>query len=286
MEPIPKVEVPKSPPSPEAKAPPPPKEKPMEKPATAPAGTPRATLEAIASGKPVAEATTPIENLPNRETVTALLTEANSILLELRDMRLLVNSVATQAADTPLGNEVRMDALRSILTMETQGLPPATATQLTAMQEKIKALNIPPHKPEQSAVLGLIASYNQMHPDKPIPEDIIEAVRSGKRDVAPVVAQMLQTNDALSEMTWRELTGREGFTRLTMSPERVLALSGLPQTPENMTKAQELFGVAKTMKEPPKITGDQVVMGLMYGAIGLQFFTQLTTQEPSGGGGH
>jgi hypothetical protein len=256
----------------------PPKEKPLS---AAPAAEPpktqaRATLEAIAEGKPVAEATAPVENLPDREAVTTLLTEANSILLELRDMRLLANSVATQAADTPLGNEVRLDALRSLVATD--------APELAPIREKIKALNIPPAKPENSATFSLLSRYNEQYPDKPIPSEMMEQVKSGKREASAVVAELLQSNNDLAAMTWKELTGVDGFTKLTPSPENILVLSGVPKTPENLKKMQELFGSVKTMKEPPMFSSDKIVMGLMFVAIGLQFFTQLTMSESSGGG--
>jgi len=294
MEPSPKPETPIAPPSPEAKptVPPVPKEQPAEqKPhgekSSAAAGTARKTLEDIAAGTPVAEAAKQMENTPSREAVSALLTEANVLLLELRDMRLLMTSLATQAADSPLGNEVRLDALRSLQNMDTRGLPPEQAAQVTLFQDKIKALKLPDAKPDASAALPLIARYNETHPDSPVPPEVVDQIRSGKREATETVAQMLQTNDDLAAMTWKELTGVEGFTRLTPTPGTMLDLAGISKTDENMKKASEIFSSAKsTMKEPQPSFKDQAVAGVMYGALAIMFVSQLATGGDQGGGGH
>lgn len=292
MEPTPKPEAPKAPPTPEAKSAvsaTPPKEKPAQKPETPPASTAaRHTLEEIAAGKPVAEATNPAENLPPRETVTALLNEANALLLDIRDMRLLVTSLATQAADSPLGNEVRIDALRSLSAMETKGLPADQAAKIQALQEKIKALNIPAPAPAESATLSLITRYNEQYADAPIPAEVVDQVKTGKREASQVLSQMLQTNDNLAQMTWKELTGMDGFTKLTPTPENMLNLAGIELTPENLQKAQEIFGQAAQMTQeaPPAGFIDQAMPVLMYGALGIMFVSQIATGEQGGGGGH
>lgn len=263
---------------------PPQKDLPKETPATqpqAPAGEARHTLEQIAAGTPVLEATAPkSEALPSRETTDAILAEANTILLELRDMRFLVNAIATQAADTPLGNEVRLDALRTLEKMNTIGLPPDQATQLNALQEKIKAMNLPSSTNE--ATLALLTKYNEQYPDQKIPESVMEKVRTGDKTAAESVAQMLQTNNDLSAMTWKELTGQEGFTKLPLSPGVVLDLAGLPRTPENEQKAGELFGAVRAMKEPPVSMKEQAVSVAMYGALAIMFFSQVALGQEGG----
>lgn len=284
MTPIPKPEAPKA-------APAPAKEKPA-----APVKTgdrrkteARGTLEQIAKGVPVLEATAApaVEALPSREVAQGLLAEANSILLELKDMRLLVNAIATQSADTPLGNELQMDALRAILTMETEGLPSEPAVKLVELQGKIKALNLPPAIPEASALIPVIEAYNAMHQDKPLPADIVMGIKKGDRAIAPSVAQMLQTNNDLAAMTWKEITGVEGFTKLSPSPGVILDLSGIPKTPENMKKANEMFADIRKMNKPPNEFADKAIMGIVYAATGLQAFIQIAMPEASqGGGGH
>lgn len=262
------------------------KEAPNEAPASAKAtaGKARATLEKIAAGTPVMEAAAAQpESLPPKETVDAILSEANSILLELKDMRLLVNSIATQAGETPLGQEVRFDALRSLEKMNTIGLPPDQAAQLSALQEKIKAFNLPEPNPSESATLALLTRYNTEHPDKPIPQSVLEKVSTGDKSAAESVAQLLQTNNDLSAMTWKELTNTEGFTKLNLSPGIVLDLAGLPRSKENMGKASELFGIPKTMKEPGPGLKEKLSAGVMYGALGIMFFSQIALGQEGGG---
>ena len=237
----------------------------------------RGTLEQIAKGTPVMEATTPTQETPiDHEAAKKILSEANAILLELRDMRLVINSIATQAADTPLGNEVRIDALRNLLTTDQPELAP--------LREQIKALNLPEPNPAASATLGILTSYNEQHPDKPIPNDVLDAIRIGKKEAAPAVAQMLQTNTDLAQMVWKDLTNVDGFTKLTLSPGVVLDLAGIPKTDKNLEKVSEIFGIVKQQHEKGAI-GEKIFMGAMYGALAIQFFSTIALGE-QGGGGH
>ncbi len=284
MEPAPKAELPPKP-VPEAKPVPAPakEEKPAGATPKAPESGARATLEKIATGTPVMEATKPPENLPNRETVTALLNEANTLLLDMKDLRLWMNAIATQAADTPLGNEVRLEALRSMLTVNGSGLPPETAGQLSDLQDRIRALKLPEKNPAESAVVATLTRYNESHPDTKVPDDVMEAVKSGKTDGAEAVAKMMQSDKDLAEMTWKELTGVDGFTELTPSPEAMLDLAGIAKSPENIAKAQEIFGIVREMKEPGAWK-ESLVMNFMYFALFMQFFNSIALGE--GGGGH
>jgi len=131
-----------------------------------------------------------------------------------------------------------------------------------------------------------MTSYNESHPDKAIPQDVLDAVRSGTKDAASTVSQMLQTNNDLAQIAWKDITGIDGFTKLTPSPGIILDLAGIPKNPENMKKANEIFGSVKQMKAPSSDIGQNIMMGAMYGAMGLQFFMQIASPESSGGGGH
>lgn len=283
MEPAPKPELPEKP-LPEAKPATPVKKDHAEKKPVSPSGTARHTLEEIASGKSVIEATKPTENLPSREMVSALLNEANVLLLDMKDMRLWMNALATQAADTPLGNEVRLSALRSLMTIKSDGLPPEQVDQLLELQAKIKSLTIPEAHPEQSAIFGIIDAHNQAHPENAIPQQTIDSLKSGGMDSSEAVAKMLQTNPDLAKATWKELTGVEDFNGLTPSPEAMLDLAGIPKSPDNLEKAKEVFGMVAQMKEPG-VGMDSLVMNFMYFALFLQFFSAVALGE-GGGGGH
>lgn len=250
----------------------------------------RGTLEQIAKGVPVTEATAPQkEALPSNEAMKALLEEGNAILLELKDMRLVANAIATQAADTPLGKEVQADALRNILTMSAEGLPPEQQVKLLEFQNKIKDMKLPEPNPSESAVLGILTSYNELHQDTPIPNEAIDAVRSGEKGAATTVSQMMQTNNELAQMVWKDLTGQDNMTSLNLSrPGIILDLAGLPQTEENKKKIAEMFTKIQSgeMKAPPASFGEQAYMGIMYLMLGIIAFSQIALGEGGGGGGH
>ncbi len=304
---------------------PPPKEHPhpqvaaKEKPQAAPpfeskpAHAAHTALEQIARGVPVAEATEIIsenaaaaksvsstetsastntevttrtkESLPNKEAIDHLLTETNALLLELRDMRLVLSALATQAADTPLGNEMRLDALRMVSKMSNADMPPDAVIKLDALQKQITDLKLPEPDPEQSALLPIIATYNEAHPDKAVPAEVIHQIKSGSRDAGSTIAQLLQTNADLAQPVWKELTGVDGFTGLHPTPENILQLAGIETTTENLSKAHEIFGRIQHMSPEEQVAFMDVLMPLfMKGALVLMFFMPLMTGQNEGGG--
>lgn len=292
MEPAPiKAEMPPRPAALEVKSttPPTPKEQQGEKPTEKTTETSaRSTLEAIANGTPVAEATAlKVENvpMPDREQVLKLLEETNALLLELRDMRLLVSAVATQAADTPLGNEMRIETLRMIRDMKTETVPPDQITAITILQEKIKGLHLPDANPKTSALIPIITTYNETHPDQTVPQTVIDQIQSGNRDTASTVAQFMQSNPDLAQDVWKQLTGVDGFSGLHPNATNVLQLAGIATTPENLAKANEIFGKAARMTPQQK---ESIITELtpmfMGGALILMFLTQTATGQGEGGG--
>ncbi len=278
--------------APEAKpsAPVPAKEQPVpsEKSATsADATTPRGQLEAIAKGTPVKEATAQKAEtvaLPDREKVDAILSEANTLLLDLRDMRFLLTAVASQAADTPLGNEMRLDTLRIIGKMSNADMPPEAVMKLDALQKQVTELKLPDPAPEKSALLPIIEVYNQAHPDKAVPAEVIDQIKSGSREASTTVAQFLQTNPDLAQPVWKELTGVEGFTGLHLTPTNVLELAKLPASPENVAKAKEMFGTIQKMSPAQQESlKDYLVPRAMFGAMLLMAVIQIGTGQGDGG---
>jgi hypothetical protein len=288
----PKIEGAAAPPKPEAaKAKPtPPKEKPVAtkdtKPATA--GGARKTLEDIASGKSVAEAVNPVVEqapLPDREVVSQILSEANSLLLDLKDMRILIAAVATQGADTPLGNEMRIDTLRMVANMSNENMAPESVVKLAALQKKIQDLKLPEAVPANSQLVQTISQYNEAHPDKAVPTEILDQLTSGQVESPQIAAKLLQSNTDLAAEVWKGITGQEGFTGFNPTPENILALTQLEATPENVAKMQAVFGSAKQAKESFDFVG-KVVPGIMLGALGIMFITQISGIEQAGAGGH
>lgn len=268
----------------------PPKEKPVhtsKETTSKPNGTSRKTLEDIAAGKPVAEAVAPkVEQtpLPDREVVSQLLAEANTLLLELKDLRILMAAVATQGADTPLGNQMRIDTLRMISSMTNENMPPESVVKLAELQKKIGDLKLPPVKPEDSQLLQTISQYNEKHPDKAVPAEILDQLKSGKVEAPQIAAQVLQSNTELAAEVWKGITGQENFTGFDPTPENILALTQLDPTPENLEKMKAVFGSAKQAKESFDFVG-KVVPGIMMGALAIMFITQISGIEQGGGGG-
>ncbi len=288
----PKIEGAIPPPKPESiKAKPtPPKEKPVAHTAETKSpskGASRKTLEDIAAGKPVAEAIAPkVEQvpLPDREVVSQLLAEANSLLLDLKDLRILMAAVAAQGADTPLGNEMRVDTLRMISAMRNENMPPESVVKLAELQKKIGDLKLPPAKPEESQLLQTISKYNEAHPDKVVPAEVLDQLKSGQVEAPQMAAQLLQSNTELAAEVWKGLTGQENFTGFNPTPENILALTQLDPTPENLEKMKAVFGTAKQAKESFDFVG-KVIPGMMMGALAIMFITQISGIDQSGGGG-
>lgn len=251
-------------------------------------GVARKALEDIAGGKPVAEAVAPTPEqtpLPDRETVSQLLTETNSMLLDARDPRILISALATQAIDTPLGNEMRIDTLRMVAKMSNENLPAEIVVKLDELQKKIQTLNLPDPKPEQSQLLQTIQKYNETHQDKPVSADLIDQIKTGKAESAPAVAQLLQSNNQLAADVWKEFTGMDNFTALNHpKAEQILALTEMNPTEENLKKMNEIFGAIKKSKEPIDLMS-KVVPGIIIGAMGIMFISQIGGVD-QGSGGH
>lgn len=269
---------------------PPPKDKLAPKPTEAkPQSVARGQLEKIAKGTPVAEALSSTEHvsMPDREKMTATLTEANKLLLDLKDIRLLLSAVATQAADTPLGRETQVDVLKTIRDMKADAIPPEKLSQLTALQDQIKGMNLPEVLPESSALLTTVKEYNAAHPDKAVPQDIVSQIASGQKEGAATVAQLLQTNPDVAQTVWKQLTGIDGFTGLHPTPQNILELSGIAVTAESLAKAKELFGNVNKMSPQEKTSiMDQLYPAIMKSALILMFFTQMASSDQQSGGGH
>ena len=228
----------------------------------APPGSPRAKLEHIAEGN-IAEAfAAPQENpLPSREVTQQLLTEANQALLDAQDARLLFSAIATQAADTPLGNQMRIDTLRML-------------GDFAPMQEKIKALNLPADDPTNNALIQTIQQYNEKYPTNAVPLENLTAL---------TLADLLQTDTKLAGAVWEGITGQAGLTGFHLEPKRILQIAELDITQKNMENAKALFTPMQEWKQPPASFMEKFTPTLMIGAMGIMFITQMATGEQQSG---
>lgn len=222
----------------------------------------------------------------DQEKITEALSQANSLLLDTRDPRILISAIATRCVDTPLGNETRIGTLKMIEKMSNADMSPTAVIQLDAVKKQIADLKLPDINPAESALIPVITRYNEAHPDKAVPTEVINQIKSGNRDAGSTVAQLLQTDTQLAGDVWKELTGIEGFTGLQhIEPGHILDLAGIPQTKENVAKANEIFGKVAAMPLKEEISfGEGLQKTVMAGGLLLMFFTQIISDK--GGGGH
>ncbi len=261
-----------------------PKEKPLPAPKeTHPTGVARKQLEDIAAGKPVLE--TVAEQTVRREQAMQLLNEANALLLDMKDLRLLVSSIATQAADTPLGKEMQMETLRMLKEIPVDGVSPDLALRLTALQTKLTALPIPDANPLDNPLISTIQQFNITHPDSRVPEELLSQIQSGDVKSPELIAQILQSNQPLAQIVWKELTGKEEFKGFNPQPDIMLKLAGIEVNDENMKKAKAIFASALPIKEKPDLTG-KLMSGALVGALTVMFVSQMAAPEGQQQGGH
>lgn len=248
----------------------------------------RHTLEDIAKGTPVAEALAPKAEtlpLPDSETITQTLAEANALLLDLRDMRLLVSSLATNAENTSLGMELKLDTLRMLGSMSNADLPNDAVIRLSDLQKKITAMNLPQKDPKTSALIPVLETYNSAHPEKALPQAVMESIASGQKDTAATIGHLLNSDPDLAGPVWKELTGIEGFTGLqNISGENVLKLAHIDPTPENQAKIHEMFDTIQRL--PPRqqeAIMDKLIPTLMLGGFTLMFLINIGTGQGNSG---
>lgn len=256
------------------------KEQPTPSQEKRPIGVSRKQLEDIAAGKPVLETITAQENLLSRDVVMQMLQEANALLLDMKDLRLIMSSLATQSADTPLGHQMQMEVLRMLKEIPVAGVSPDLAPQLTALQTKLGTLPIPEANTVDNPLISTIQSFNITHPDQRVPEELLSKIQSGDVKSSEMISSILEGNQQLAQTVWKELTGQEEFKGFAPTPEIILDLSGISKTPENLKKAQDIFATAAPLKEKPDMVG-KMMSGVLIGALSLQFVSQMVTNESS-----
>lgn len=246
-------------------------------------GVSRKQLEDIAAGKPVLEAVA--EQTISHEHATQLLNEANALLLDMKDLRLLVSSLATQAADTPLGNQMQMESLRMLKELSPETIPLDLVPRLTALQLKLNALPIQHANPENNPLISTIQQYNVTHPDSRVSEELLSQIQSGDVKSPELVAQILQSNQPLAQIVWKELTGQPNFKGFAPTKEIMLDLAGFEHSPANLEKAQAIVDQTLPLKEKPDMVS-QLMSGALVGALTIMFVSQMAAPEGQQQGGH
>lgn len=244
-------------------------------------GVARKKLEDIASGKPVLE--TIAEQTVSKEQAMQLLHEANALLLDMKDVRLLISSLATQSADTPLGDQMRMEILVMLKEIAADSVDPQLAPRLAALQEKLSALPLSKANPADNPLVSIIQEFNISHPNQRVGEELLAKIQSGDVKSSEIIAKILESNQPLAHVVWKELTQDPNeFKGFNPQPDTMLELAGLPLTKENMKKAEAIFASALPLKEKPSMVST-IMSGVVSGALLLMFVSQMAAGDQQQG---
>ena len=238
-------------------------------------GVARKKLQDIADGKPVLDVISPENPTISKETAMQILTEANALLLDMKDLRLVISSLATQSADTPLGNQMRMETLLMLKEIAPESVDPQLAPRLAALQEKLSALPLSKANPTENPLVSIIQEYNISHPHQRVPEELLAKIQSGDVKSSEILVKILESNKPLAQVVWKELTQKQNeFKGFNPQPDTMLELAGLPLTKENMKKAEAIFASALPLKEKPNLVST-MMSGVVSGALLLMFISQM-----------
>ena len=232
----------------------------------------RAALETIA--KPQVEATPEAQENPR---VDGILTEASQMYLDAKDNRLLLTVLSRQTAGTPLGDELRRDTLEMIRNSNLPGFDD--------LKKEIADMNLTKTDPAQSQLVSFLERFNVTHPGGEVPAELIEAVKTGKMESAPLVARALQENSALSEQLWTEMAGKDKPRPQLTTPDGLLGAAGLEKNDANRSRAEAMLTPLKMKKDWNVNLGD-MVPSVLGGMMLLSFVTQLAMTDSGQSQGH
>lgn len=246
----------------------------------------RTALEALAKPSPKPEA--PIESPelidplsplmePKTEQINQTLTNASQAFLNAGDRRVLLSALARQAGPTPLGNELRRDTLEMIRNSDLPGFE--------NLKKEIADMNLPKTDPAQSQLVSFLERHNKTHPGGEVPAELIDAVKTGKMESAPLVARALQENSALSEQLWTELIGKDKPRPQLTTPDGLLGAAGLEKNDANRARVEAMFKPLRVKKEVNINLGD-MVPSILGGMMLLSFVTQLAMTDSGQSQGH
>ena len=246
-------------------------------------GVARKKLEDIAAGKPVLDVVSSENPAISKEMAMQLLKEANALLLDMKDLRLFISSLATQSADTPLGDQMRMEALIMLKEIAPDSVDPQLAPRLAALQEKLSALPLSKANPAENPLVSIIQEYNISHPHQRVPEELLAKIQSGDVKSSEILVKILESNKPLAQVVWKEMTNDPNeFKGFNPQPDTMLELAGLPLTKENMKKAEAIFASSLPLKEKPNMVST-IMSGVVSGALLLMFVSQMASSDQQQG---
>ena len=156
---------------------------------------------------------------------------------------------------------------------------------IESLKKEIADMNLPKGDPAQSQLVSFMERYNSTHPGQEVPTELIEAVKTGKMESAPLVARALQENSALSEQLWMELIGKDKPRPQLTMPDGLLGAANLEVNDANRGKAESLFKPLRAKKDVNINLGD-MVPSVLGGMMLLSFVTQLAMTDSGQSQGH
>lgn len=214
---------------------------------------------------------------PENPRVDGILTEASQLYLDRGDNRLLLIALNRQTAGTPLGDELRRDVVEMVKKTDIPGFE--------SLKKEIADMNLPKTDPAQSQLVNFLERFNLTHPGSEVSPELIEAVKTGKVESAPLAAQALQENSALSEQLWTELIGKDKPRPQLTTPDGLLGAAGLEKNDANRARVEAMFKPLRVKKEVNINLGD-MVPSILGGMMLLSFVTQLAMTDSGQSQGH
>ena len=146
-------------------------------------------------------------------------------------------------------------------------------------------MNLTKTDPAQSQLVSFLERFNVTHPGGEVPAELIEAVKTGKMESAPLVARALQENSALSEQLWTEMAGKDKPRPQLTTPDGLLGAAGLEKNDANRSRAEAMLTPLKMKKDWNVNLGD-MVPSVLGGMMLLSFVTQLAMTDSGQSQGH
>lgn len=217
-----------------------------EKPAPVPTETPQA-LQTIQTAEAQGATARQVlaEIAPQKEKIDGLLQEASQLLFAMKDARILLTTLATEVAhNTPLGRELRRDALSIIEDLKLDKAPKETQERLVALQKKIRDAELPARiKPEDSQFFRFLTNYNRAYPDQVIPKEYLADILSGELDISKAVNLFLKQDKLknLSAIIFASIKGDKAEMKIPTTPEGILKSADIEINKDNLQKLKDLL---------------------------------------------
>ena len=215
-----------------------------------------------------------------KDQINALLEEGSQFLLDAKDSRILVTALARQAGATPLGIELRKNALIML-----RDHPPEEGNMRRheALKTAIGAI-VPNNTSENSTEFLSFLEGEQANlkgPDQKKMKPILEALRGGDLNAFQVMALYLNRPDeqaaSIRNHLWEAIGGEREKPLNLRSSDNILKAANLKASLRNKAKLRS------AMTERQSKDSSRVMMGIEIGMLSFMLFNQLVTEGEGGG---